>query len=213
MELSPTGCPLEHFQPQQLSRQPEVLVMKGFMTAAECNYISALARPALQPSMVVHPQTGKLVPHPIRSSDGAAFGVYAEDLVVNAINRRIAALTGTATAQGEPLQLLRYRSGNQYRSHLDALPSERNQRVITVLCYLTDDYEGGETVFTRTGLSFRGSAGDALLFHNVTADRRADPLSEHAGLPVVRGEKLVATRWIRERPFLFPPPTPLLQGT
>jgi prolyl 4-hydroxylase len=139
------------------------------------------------------------------------FGVYAEDLVVNALNRRIAALSGTGIDQGEPLQLLRYRPGGEYKPHMDALPAEPNQRILTVLVYLSDDYEGGETAFPNAGLSFRGRTGDALLFRNTGADGRPDPLSLHAGLPVARGIKYLASRWIRANRFTYPPPRPILE--
>jgi prolyl 4-hydroxylase len=152
-----------------------------------------------------------MIPHPVRRSDAAVFGVHAEDLVVNALNRRIAAVTGTRLDQGEPLQLLRYRTGGEYRPHMDALPpAEPNQRILTMLVYLSEDYEGGETGFPRARISFRGRMGDALLFRNVTADGSPDPLTLHAGLPVSRGEKLIASRWIRERRFSYPPPPPIL---
>ena len=32
----------------------------------------------------------------------------------------------------------------------------------------------------------------------------------HAGLPVTRGVKYLASRWIRATPFHYPPPRPLL---
>jgi len=47
----------------------------------------------------------------------------------------------------------------------------------------------------------KGSTGDALIFRNVDASGRPDPAARHAGLPVIRGEKLIASRWIRERPL------------
>ena len=132
-----------------------------------------------------------------------------EDPVVAALNRRIAALSGTPYANGEPLQLLRYRPGAEYKPHLDALPpGSGNQRILTVIVYLSDAYEGGETQFPRTGLTIRGRAGDALMFANVLPDGTPDPLSVHAGLPVRRGEKTIATRWIREEVFTYPAPVP-----
>jgi prolyl 4-hydroxylase len=195
----------------QLSDQPHVTVAKGFLAPELCAYLSRVAEPLFQPSVVVDPDTGRMVPNPIRVSDGAFFGVYTEDLVVNAINRRIAQLSGTDYAQGEPLQVLRYRPGGEYRAHMDALGGEPNQRILTVLVYLSEDYEGGETRFLRTGLSFKGRIGDALLFRNVTPDGRADPKSLHAGLPVRSGTKMIASRWIRQRPFTFPSPRPILE--
>jgi prolyl 4-hydroxylase len=210
MDLDAEGFPARPPETRALSESPWAVACESFLTEPECAYLKAALEPELQPSMVVDPASGRMVPHPIRTSDGAIFGVFSEDLVVSAINRRIAALSGTRLAQGEPLQLLRYRPGAEYRAHMDALPSEPNQRVMTALVYLSDDYEGGETRFLRTGLDFRGRAGDALLFRNARADGSPDPMSLHAGLPVTKGVKYVASRWIRAGAFTFPPPRPLV---
>jgi prolyl 4-hydroxylase len=210
MDLGPDGSPAHKVEGRTLSRSPHVVAADGLLTATECAYLVERGQPGLQPSMVVDPNDGRLVPNPIRTSDGAHFGVYDEDLAINALNRRIAAFSDTRIEQGEPMQLLRYRPGQEYRAHVDALPAEANQRVATVLVYLSDDYEGGETVFVRTGLSFRGRVGDALLFRNVTPDGRPDPMALHAGRPVTRGVKLIASRWIRAQAFSYPPPRPLV---
>ncbi len=211
MELDGDGFPGRPVETLRLSEAPNVVAARGFMTGAECLYLRNEGEPDLQTSAIVDPATGRMVPHPVRTADSAPFGVYAEDLVVNAINRRIAALSGTRLDQAEPMQLLRYRPGGEYKPHMDALPAEPNQRVLTVLIYLSDDYEGGETRFPHTGLSFRGRAGDALLFRNAGADGRPDPLSLHAGLAVTRGTKYLASRWIRAQKFIYPPPRPILE--
>ena len=83
----------------------------------------------------------------------------------------------TTTGQGEPLQLLRYGPGGEFKPHHDAEKEGGNQRILTGLVYLSDDYDGGETQFTRTDFSFRGRKGDILLFSNVRADGRPDPLA------------------------------------
>jgi prolyl 4-hydroxylase len=210
MDLDSDGFPARPIPMRSVAPSPYAVAAEGFLTKAECAYLIAVAEPQFQPSMVVDPATGRMIPHPVRSSDAAMFGVFAEDLAINAINRRIAALSNTSPAQGEPLQVLRYRPGGEYKSHMDALPAEANQRVLTVLVYLSDDYEGGETRFVRTGLSFRGRAGDALLFRNAGADGQADPMSLHAGLPVTSGVKYLASRWIRAERFTYPAPRPLL---
>lgn len=211
MDLGEDGFPRGPIETRLLSEAPFAATARGFMTEAECRYLRAAGEPALQPSVVVDPATGRMVPHPVRSSDAAPFGVYAEDLVVNALNRRIAAWSGTRPDQGEPLQLLRYRPGGEYKAHMDALPAEPNQRVLTALVYLSGDYEGGETHFPNAGISFRGGMGAALLFRNAGPDGRPDPLSLHAGLPVTKGAKYLASRWIRAERFTYPPPKPLLE--
>ncbi|MET1112760.1 MAG: 2OG-Fe(II) oxygenase [Allosphingosinicella sp.] len=211
MAIDAHGVPGHPLEPRRLGTAPFAAAVRNFMSEAECDYLKTAAEAELRPSVVVDPVTRGTVPHPVRKSDGAVFGVYAEDAVVNALNRRMAALSGTRIDQGEPLQLLRYRPGGEYKPHMDALPAEPNQRVLTMLTYLSDDYEGGETCFPHTGLSFRGGKGDALLFRNAGPDGRADPLSLHAGLPVTKGTKYLASRWIRANRFTYPPPRPILE--
>ena len=210
MNLDEEGFPSAPAETRQLSLSPWAVASDRLLSEAECAYLRSVLERDLQPSVVVDPASGRMVPHPVRTSDGAVYGVFAEDLVVSAINRRIADFSGTKLGQGEPLQLLRYRPGAEYRAHMDALPSEPNQRVMTALLYLSDDYQGGETRFLRTGMDFRGRIGDALLFRNAKEDGSPDPMSLHAGLPVTRGVKYIASRWIRARTFTYPPPRPLL---
>jgi prolyl 4-hydroxylase len=184
-----------------LSQDPPVRIVRSLFTADECDYLIALAGPALRPSVIVDPATGRPKPDPVRTSDGMNFGPAQEDLVVGALNRRIATATGTAYACGEPLHVLRYAPGQEYKPHLDALPGVENQRVVTALVYLNRGYGGGETVFPELGLSAKGESGDCLIFRNVLADGRGDARTRHAGAPVTGGLKWLATRWIRERPF------------
>jgi prolyl 4-hydroxylase len=73
------------------------------------------------------------------------------------------------------------------------------QRTHTVLVYLNDDLEGGETEFLHLGLRHRGKKGDALLFRNVDAEGRPDPRTVHAGRPPTAGEKWVLSIWILDR--------------
>ncbi|HYI46912.1 MAG TPA: 2OG-Fe(II) oxygenase [Allosphingosinicella sp.] len=210
MRLSPSGDPLERPAEKKLSDRPWVGMFSGLFSPAECDFLFAEARPWLEPSVVIDPHTGRQHRNPVRTSDGMSFALFREGPAVHALNRRIAAATGTGVAQGESLQVLRYRPGQEYKPHFDAVPGEANQRILTMLVYLNQDYEGGETLFLKTGLSFKGQKGDALLFRNTLADGRADDYSQHAGRPVTAGEKRLASRWIRARPFAFPPPRPLL---
>jgi len=210
MRLAPSGDPLDLPAETRLSTRPWASAFHALFSPSECAFLIDQAQPWLAPSVVIDPQTGRQLRNPIRTSDGMSFGYVQEAPAIHALNRRIAAAAGTDVTQGEPLQVLRYRPGQEYRPHVDAVAGEPNQRILTVLVYLTDDYEGGETLFLRTGLRFKGGKGDALIFRNTLPDGRADDMAQHAGLPVTSGEKIVASRWIRARPFVFPPPRPLL---
>ncbi len=94
------------------------------------------------------------------------------------------------------------------------------QRTATVLLYLSDVEEGGETVFFKpvadkdvwdeancTGnanLVVKPRKGAALLFHNLLPDGTVDEASLHGSCPVRKGVKWSATKWIREKHFLMP---------
>ncbi|MES2753657.1 MAG: 2OG-Fe(II) oxygenase [Pseudomonadota bacterium] len=181
-----------------LRADPLVERIDGLLSAKECAYLIERATPAVAPSTVIDPATQRRIPNPIRTSHGTNFPPTNEDVVVHAINCRIAEATGTHWEQGEPLHILRYQPGQQYRRHFDALPGVANQRVLTCLIYLNHGFSGGETAF-GDALKVKGRAGDAIVFANTTPDGRADPRTEHAGLPVTRGVKWLATRWIRAR--------------
>lgn len=184
-----------------LSSTPHIRYYPGLLTARECSYLTGMAQPQLRPSFVTDPATGAHMPHPVRTSTGMSFGPIHEDLVVRRINERIAWVSDTDVACGEPLHILHYSPGQQYRPHTDAIPGEPNQRCWTVLVYLNSDYIGGQTSFPKLGIDYRGAPGDALIFSNVDADGRADMATLHAGLPVTSGVKWLATRWIRARPY------------
>ena len=66
---------------------------------------------------------------------------------------KIAVLTGIPVPNGESLQVLRYEKLQRYREHEDyfdrayLLEADGMQRIATVLLYLSDVDEGGETNF------------------------------------------------------------------
>ena len=181
-----------------ISADPHIELILGLFSAAECRYLQLLAQPWLEPAMI-YATTGKGMRDPHRDSDNMVIAPMTEDLVIQAINRTIAAASGTQATWGEPLHILRYAPGQQYRPHHDAHafgPIEQ-RRIATALLYLNDAYEGGETEFPELGITVRGGVGDLLIFHNLDADNMPDMRMIHAGLPITSGEKWLATRWIR----------------
>lgn len=200
MAIDAKGDPLDLPAPQPLSDSPMIVALPGLLTAPECDLLATLSDRRLRPALIFHEGQKRFVADPVRDSDAAGFPIVSESPAIHAINRRLAAASGTTVEQGETLQVLRYRPGQQYRPHLDAVPGLTNQRSLTLLVYLNDAYDGGETHFTRLPLTHRGRKGDGLLFANTLPDDRPDPMSEHAGLPVQSGTKLIASRWIRQRP-------------
>lgn len=205
MALDSQGNPTETFQGEMLSESPRVLRFQSFFTDDECGFLVESARPVLRPSFVIDPYSGREIPNPVRTSRGVGFPFVDENPAIHALNRRLAAASGTDVRAGEPMQVLSYAPGQQYRAHSDALPNvaARQQRVLTFLVYLDDDYDGGETAFPAVGLEVRGRKGDGLVFRNAADDGTPDQSAVHAGLPVTRGIKHVASRWIRAEPLVL----------
>ncbi len=201
MNLDEHGNFQRKFSFERISMVPDIQKIPVFLSAEECEYIIEMAIPLQQPSVVVHPSTGAFVQDPIRTSTAAAFPFISENPFLHAINQRIAVATGTQYDQGEPLQVLSYTVGQEYKPHSDALPDFHNQRVKTVLVYLNEDFEGGETFFTKIGKAIRGQRGDAILFTNVDMQGKPDPAAIHAGRPVDNGRKFILSKWIREHPL------------
>lgn len=129
-------------------------------------------------------------------------GEHELDLVANS--------TGPIT---ERLQLVHYSVGQQYTAHHDfAVPDLREgqpSRFATLLLYLNEGMEGGETSFPRwlngkttEVLKVKPEIGKAVLFYNVLPDGNYDERSQHAAKPVLKGEKWLTNLWVWD-PYMF----------
>ena len=201
MDIDERGYPVHPPTGRTLSDSPRIVHFSQLLTPQECEHVARAAIPLLGPSTVADPRTGQLRLHPIRTSHDAILGPAREDLVIAAITRRIAAISNTQRSAGEPLTILHYAPGQEYRPHLDTLPQEDNQRTHTVILYLNSGYAGGATHFPVPDIRFTAKIGDALMFDTCLPDGAPDPNAVHAGEPVVNGTKWVATRWIRRHPL------------
>jgi predicted 2-oxoglutarate/Fe(II)-dependent dioxygenase YbiX len=192
-----------------LSSAPRILAFPGFATPAECAWLIELARGSLRRAQIYRKDAPGYTEAVTRTNSEADFVLGNADLVLRLVVERIARAAGMAPANFEVAKLLHYEPGQQFAPHCDfqepatpALAQEvarRGQRVATVLVYLNDDYEGGETDFPLVGLRHRAAQGDALLFWNVKPSGALDYDTLHAGLPPTRGVKWVLSQWIRDR--------------
>jgi prolyl 4-hydroxylase len=194
--------------------QPVAAVLDGVLTPDECDALLALARPRLAPSTIVDPTSGKDTVSMARASEGMFFRLEENPLVAR-IDRRVSQLMGLPLENGEGLQVLRYPPGARSLPHYDFLmPAnahnrasiERSgQRVATMVVYLNDVAEGGETLFPEAGFAATPRKGGALCFEYCNDDGQLDPLSLHAGEASASGEKWIVTKWMRQRRFVTAP--------
>lgn len=181
-----------------------------------CEHFMNLARPALTPSYVADPDTGKLVTNDVRTSSSMFFQLSMYDFIAGLALRQIARMASHDIAQAEPLAVLRYLPGQQYKPHFDYFVSRGNreelvdgrggQRQTTLFVYLNDVEAGGETDFPLLHVCVSPAQGKAVKFVNLDAHGEPDTRTLHAGKPVIRGEKWLLTVWFRQRPFVWGEP-------
>lgn len=202
-----------------ISWEPRAFVYHNFLSKEECEYLIKLAKPYMAKSTVVDSKTGQSKDSRVRTSSGM-FLKRGRDKIIRNIEKRIADFTFIPVEHGEGLQILHYEVGQKYEPHYDYFLDEFNtknggQRIATVLMYLSDVEEGGETTFPaatgnissvpwwnelsecgKKGLSVKPRMGDALLFWSMRPDATLDPSSLHGGCPVISGNKWSSTKWM-----------------
>lgn len=186
---------------------PQVVVFANLLSAEECDEMVTRSRSKLKRSTTVNPQTGKEDVIDRRTSDGTFFR-RGEDEFITRLEARISRLMNWPVENGEGLQILRYGVGGEYRPHFDYFPpsdpgsathlSRGGQRVSTLVVYLNDVDEGGETIFPDAGIAVAPRKGGAVYFRYFNGLGQIDPLTLHGGAPVIAGEKWIMTKWMRQ---------------
>lgn len=122
--------------------------------------------------------------------------------------RKMASVLEIDLVHTEGLSILKYNEGGFYKRHHDyIMPGQKpnchenaGPRIMTFLAYLSDVEAGGATRFFHLDLDVMPKAGRVLLFTDTLS---RDPLAKdertaHEALVVERGEKIVATTWVRQ---------------
>ncbi|HEY0661634.1 MAG TPA: 2OG-Fe(II) oxygenase [Lysobacter sp.] len=192
-----------------LAERPRVAVVDDLLSADECRLLIASAQPTLKPSQAIDPVTGTPLAMQLRTSSDASFDPLVEDLALRLVQLRLASAARARLIQAEQLTVLRYEPGQEYRPHRDYRPpgsiehdrAHAGNRGRTICVYLNEPEAGGETEFPLAGLTIAPRVGSAIVFDNLLPDGNPDLDSLHAGRPVQRGEKWLATLWLRQRRY------------
>ncbi|QDZ24904.1 prolyl 4-hydroxylase [Chloropicon primus] len=214
---------------EPFSWKPRAFTIHNFLTEEECDHLVSRGEAELERSRTKSTEDGVSRVDNIRTSYGSWIARY-EDEIVGRIEEKVALLTGVPVPNGEEIQILRYEQHQRYEPHRDTflrefLSDERGrQRIATILLYLSDVDEGGETNFPMGKISreyrdehgkgadqenrecggslqaaVKPKKGDALLFFGMDGQNTyEDPYSLHEGCPVVEGTKWSATIWMHQ---------------
>ncbi len=189
--------------------RPEVLILESLLTDAECDELIARATEKLAPSTTVDPLTGEAKTIQDRTSVGTYFPIEDNEFIAR-LDHRLADIGNLPVENSEGIQILRYGVGGEYKPHFDYFPPHQTgssahtanggQRVATVVMYLNDVEEGGETIFPKIHLAVAPRKGDAVYFTYFDEMGQVDHLTLHGGAPVTKGVKWIATKWYRQFP-------------
>lgn len=127
---------------------------------------------------------------------------------IDSLLTRVSSLLKINKNQIEIPQIVKYDIGGEYKAHHDfftpgnefhdnALKNGGN-RIMTLLVYLNDDFDGGETHFPLMGVVVIPEKGHALLWNNLNDKNEAIQNSLHGGMPVIKGTKYIIPLWIRQ---------------
>jgi prolyl 4-hydroxylase len=206
-----TASQEKELEMEVLSWSPRIFVFHNFLSDEECEYVKSAAAPSMSRSTVVDYKSDKGLVDIVRTSQGMFFPLDHQDAILTNIENRISKLTLIPLENGESIQVLHYDKGAEYKPHYDyfdprtvgglAHYNRGGQRVASFLMYLNTPEEGGETIFPRVNIKVKPQKGDALLFYSCGLDGHVDPKTFHGGAPVIKGEKWLATRWLRQHTF------------
>ncbi len=191
---------------------PRVVLFGNLLSDEECDLLVSLSRDKLQRSSVVNASTGAYDIHPHRTSSGTYFK-RGENELLQRIERRIAELVDCPVEQGEPIQVLHYEPGGEYKPHYDYFdPAHPGQS--RGACAGRTTHCNVDHVFERRDarridcVSARSDStccrARAMRFTSPTAMTPAHSTCARcmAAARLKSGEKWIATKWFRQQPYV-----------
>jgi len=187
--------------------EPLVLTRENCLTQDECEHMIRISKPAMKKSLVSSGDKG--VESAGRTSHNAWIQ-HGHDEITKTIGEKIAKIVGMPLENAEAFQIIYYDTNAEYRSHYDSWDHNGTEKTLrcmkyggarlkTALVYLNDVEEGGSTKLSRLNIDVLPKRGKLLLFENTYPGTNIKhPLSEHAGMPVIKGEKYAFNLWFKE---------------
>lgn len=186
------------------THKAEIYEIEDFISKADCDKIVEIMSTNLIPSTVTNPKEDIKY---VRTSSTSHLDKNSNSYI-RQINDMLHKFMNIPIENGEEVQGQRYLPGQEFKEHTDWFDSsleynvphlESGQRTWTLMIYLNDVEEGGETEFTEIGYSFKPKKGKAIVWNNLYDNKQGNPFTKHAGKPVVKGVKNIITKWFREK--------------
>ena len=188
-----------------------IAVVHDFISQEECEEILAYSWQNMERSTVAS-KDGKGQKHDKRTGSNTWLQHDASP-IIKGVADRISQMVRMPLKNAEPFQVVYYKENEEYDYHWDSFDESDDvateeytknggQRLITVLGYLRDVPKGGETGFNHLGVNIQPRRGSVIIWWNVEPNTtKREIKSQHAGLPVLEGEKYAFNLWFRENEF------------
>lgn len=189
-----------------VSTSPYVIIVDDFVTEDEgrdlVGGITTWERSTDAGEMNEYGESGRTLTFGRTSSNAWCRGSCERQPTVINLADRISRYVNVPVRNFEAFQVLRYEVGQQYVLHHDfsqhQLEMSCGPRVISVLLYLSNVDEGGETMFPELGITVKPKKGRAVFFPNVLSSNLElpDARTSHKANPVLKGQKYAVNTWI-----------------
>ena len=178
--------------------EPLIVILGNVLSNEECDELVRLSKDKMKRSKIGTTREE----NELRTSS-SMFLEESENEIIARVEKRVSSIMNIPIEHGEGLQILRYTPGQEYKAHHDFFSSTSkvasNNRISTLVMYLNDVEQGGETFFPKLNLSVTPKKGMAVYFEYFYNDQNLNDLTLHGGAPVITGEKWVATQWMRKQ--------------
>jgi len=174
-----------------------------FLNPRECQVLKEL----IEANHVKSAVAGNIENNKIRNSSTSMLNGNLP--LIRDIHLRISEKLNIPLSHGEHLQGQRYEVGQYFKEHNDYFGNKfrhlqyclhSGNRTHTLMIYLNDDIEGGETAFRLLDKKFKPQTGMALDWANMK-DGKFVPETLHEGKSITSGKKYIIASWWREKPY------------
>lgn len=174
-----------------------IIQIDNILTSEECDNLISYANNQNYTDSKVLSQAGSVYNNNRKSQQ-----IWIKDKendIANKITQYTEKYTGYPKENMEELQLVKYDVSGYFNEHYDPDVSYKNDssdRIYTLIIYLNDDYEGGETYFKNINLRIKPKKGKGVIFKSLTENNELLTNSLHTGTPITKGNKYICNKWI-----------------
>ena len=212
------AMPYEHFMHLDKYKIPHPRItlycVENFFSPVTSKKLVDYIQSKKRPSTLVSASDDKL----FRTSSTCLLARMDEPFIQD-VDHQICEFIGIHPSYSEDIEGQHYEIGQEFKPHTDFFKGpdlERpdflraGQRTFTVMIYLNDVEQGGETYFKHVEQKFKPKEGTALIWNNLNADGSPNHYTMHHGMPVKQGYKAIITKWFSSRSLLNPAPNMFL---